>query len=78
MSTLSVRFPESLHKKIRELAKRDGVSINQLVTSAVAEKLSALMTMEYLEERPNRSSREKYECALSKVRDVVPEPHDEL
>jgi predicted HicB family RNase H-like nuclease len=29
MSTISLRLPESLHRQIRELAKRDGISINQ-------------------------------------------------
>lgn len=78
MSTMSVRLPESLHEKAREMAKREGVSINQLVTSALAEKLSALLTEEYLEERAQRGSREKFEKALSKVRDREPDPGDEL
>jgi hypothetical protein len=78
MSTMSVRLPESLHEKARELAKREGVSINQLVTTALAEKLSALLTEEYLEERARRGSREKFERALSKVPDREPDPGDEL
>lgn len=78
MSTMSVRLPESLHEKAREMAKREGVSINQLVTTALAEKLSALLTEEYLEERAQRGSREKFEKALSKVRDREPDPGDEL
>ncbi len=78
MSTMSVRLPESLHEKAREMAKREGVSINQLVTTALAEKLSALLTEEYLEERARRGSREKFEDALSKVRDREPDPGDEL
>ncbi len=49
MSTLSLRLPDSLHKQIKKLAKQDGISINQFVSSAVAEKMSALMTIEYLE-----------------------------
>lgn len=78
MGTMSVRLPESLHAKARELAKREGASINQLVTTALAEKLSALLTEEYLEERAQRGSREKFEKALSKVRDREPGPGDEL
>lgn len=78
MSTMSVRLPESLHEKARELAKREGVSINQLVTTALAEKLSALLTEEYIEERARRASREKFEKALSKVSDREPIPGDEL
>jgi predicted transcriptional regulator len=51
MSTMSLRLPESLHRKLRELAKREGISINQLATMAVAEKISALLTEEYLAKR---------------------------
>jgi hypothetical protein len=75
---MSVRLPESLHKKARELARREGVSVNQLVATALAEKLSALMTAEYLEERARRGTREKFESALAKVSDRVPEPGDEV
>ena len=38
MSSLSVRLPDSLHDKVRELARRDGVSINQFIATAVAER----------------------------------------
>ena len=44
MSTISLRLSESLHKSVREIARREGVSINQLISTALAEKLSALMT----------------------------------
>ena len=49
MSALSLRLPNSLHEQLRELARKEGVSINQLVNSAVAEKMAALMTVDYLE-----------------------------
>ncbi|MEM6787842.1 MAG: toxin-antitoxin system HicB family antitoxin [Myxococcota bacterium] len=55
MSTLSLRLPQSVHRQLSALAKREGVSINQLINSAVAEKIAALMTAEYLEERARRS-----------------------
>jgi len=78
MSTMSLRLPESLHEKIRELAEREGISMNQLVTTAVAEKISALLTEEYLEARAERGSREKYERVLKAVPDTEPVPGDEL
>lgn len=78
MSTMSVRLPESLHKKARELAQREGVSINQLVATALAEKLAALLTVEYLEERARRGRRESFEHVLGKVRNDEPVPDDEL
>ena len=78
MSTMSLRLPESLHQKVRELADREGISINQLVTTALAEKISALLTEEYLAARAARGSRRKFDEILSKVPDAEPEAGDEL
>jgi hypothetical protein len=78
MSTLSLRLPESLHKRVKELAKRDGVSINQFIGTAVAEKLSALMIAEYLEKRAQRGDRTRFEAVLAKIPDVQPELADRL
>lgn len=78
MSTLSLRLPNSLHRQIRELAKREGVSINQLVTTAVAEKMAALMTVEYLAERAARGSRQAFDQVLARVPDVEPDEADRL
>ena len=76
MSTLSLRLPESLHNKVRELAKAEDVSINQRITTALAEKMSALMTVDYLQERAARGDRGRFERAMAKVPDVEPDEHD--
>lgn len=78
MSALSLRLPNSLHERARELARREGVSINQLVASALAEKMSALLTEEYLEARAARGSRSKFLAALAQVPDIEPDVHDRL
>lgn len=78
MSTLSLRLPESLHKRLADLAAREGVSINQLITSAVAEKMAALDTAEILGARAARGSRARFMAALAKVPDVPPDAGDEL
>ena len=78
MSTLSLRLPESLHRRLREVADREGVSMNQFVATAVAEKMSALLTQDYLQARARRASRERYEEALAQVPDVEPEDYDRL
>ncbi|MGH7823525.1 MAG: toxin-antitoxin system HicB family antitoxin [Candidatus Binatia bacterium] len=75
---MSLRLPNSLHRRLSELAERDDVSINQLITSAVAEKMSALMAADYLEKRAARGSRAKVERALRKVPDSEPETYDRL
>jgi len=78
MSTLSLRLPNSLHEEVRKLARREGISINQLVSTAVAEKLAALMTEEHLEKRARRGRKGKFKKVLRKVRDVEPEEEDRL
>lgn len=68
MSSISLRLPESLHKQVRELAKKEDISINQLIATALAEKMSALMTGEYLAERAARGSRKDFDQVLRKVK----------
>ena len=78
MSSLSVRLPDSLHEKIRELARRDDISINQFITTAVAEKASALLTVDYLKQRASRADPELFARLLNRVPDVAPLAGDEL
>ena len=78
MSTLSVRLPDSLHKRIKKMAKGEGISMNQFITLAVTEKMSALMTVEYLKSRAKRGTREQFEAVLENVPDVKPEVNDQL
>jgi hypothetical protein len=78
MSTLSLRLSESLHRRAKELARQEGVSINQLVATALAEKISALSAGDYLEKRAQRGSRSIFENALEKVKDAPPEEFDKL
>jgi hypothetical protein len=78
MSTLSLRIPESLHRELRELARREGVSINQVISSAVGEKVASLRTLAYLQERGRRGKRWRFEEVLAKVPDVEPEEADRL
>ena len=78
MSTLSVRLPNSLHKRVKQMAAGEGVSMNQFITLAVTGKVSALMTVEYLEKRAKRGSRQRFEAVLANVPDVEPEVYDRL
>jgi uncharacterized protein (DUF1778 family) len=78
MSTLSLRLPNSLHDRIRELAEAEGVSINQFIATAAAEKMAALMTDDYLAERGERSSRAKFKKALSRIPDRPADSGDEI
>lgn len=78
MSALSVRLPESIHRHIREIAKNEGVSINQFISSAVSEKISALLTEDYLKTRAKRAKKEDFRKILAKVPSRKPIHEDEL
>lgn len=78
MSTLSIRLPDSLHKKIKEISKDDGISINQFLSSAAAEKVSAVMTINYLKKEAKLGKRRDFEAVLKKVPNVKPEDYDKI
>jgi hypothetical protein len=79
MSQLSLRLPDSLHRAVKELAARENVSANQFITLAVAEKVSALMTAEWLERRSRRApSRERFHELLRRAPDTDPDEADRL
>lgn len=78
MSALTVELPESLYRKVAELARADGISIEQFVATATAEKMASLLTTDYLRREAALGSRADFEAVLRKVPNVPPEPYDEL
>ncbi len=78
MTTLSIRVPDSLHRAIKELATKDGYSMNQFLITAAAEKLSAMKTVDYLRHRAERANLKDFDRLLAMVPDCEPEPGDKL
>ena len=76
MSALSVRLPDSVHETVKALAEKDNISINQFIVSAVAEKIAAFETQQYLEKRSQRASKNKFIAVLSKVPATEPKDLD--
>jgi hypothetical protein len=75
---MNIEVPDSLLKQAKEMAEKEDVTVEQLINSALAEKMAAWRTVEYLKERAARGDREKFERAMSKVADVEPEAFDSL
>jgi uncharacterized protein (DUF1778 family) len=75
MSALNLRLPNSIHRHIKELAQKDGVSINSFINSAVSEKISAITTDDYISKRAQKSKKGTFNTILRKVpsRDPLPE-----
>jgi len=54
MRTISLMLPDALHEQAQELAKKNRVSIDLLVATALAEKLLMLRTEAYIAERSQK------------------------
>lgn len=78
MAAISLRLPESIYDMAKTLSKQDQVSLNQFIATAVSEKVSALNTENYLNERKNRASKEKFLKALDKVSNDEPDHKDAI
>jgi predicted transcriptional regulator len=74
MTALTVRLPNSVHQKIKELAERDAISVNQFIASAAAEKMASVMTLDYLKSEAAKGKRSDFDQYLSRVPDA-PAPH---
>src|SRR6266700_3915610 len=58
-SNFALRLQPSLMEEARKAAESEGVALNQLIHVAAAEKVSALRTEEYFQERIRRADRAK-------------------
>ncbi len=78
MSTMSLRLPDYLHNSIRDIADNQHISVNQLVTTAIAEKVSALATEKYLNDMAAKGSAQVFDTVMDKVKSRPPLPGDEI
>jgi predicted DNA-binding protein len=77
-STYPLRLPLSLKAALEKLSKQDGTSINQFVVTAVAEKISAMNTAEFFEERRGKANRKEFRRILNRKGGEAPRAGDEL
>lgn len=76
-STYPLRLPVSLKAALEKLSKEDGTSINQFVVTAVAEKIAALKTADFFEDRRTKADRELFSRVLNRPGGEPPQPRDE-
>ncbi len=78
MTALTVRLPNSVHQKVRELAEREEISVNQFIASAVSEKMASVLTVDSLKAASAKGNRSDFDYFLSKVPNNAPLTGDEL
>ncbi len=77
MTALTVRLPNSVHQKIKELAERDDISVNQFIASAAAEKMASVLTLDYLKAEASKGTRSDFKRYMSMVPDASAQEGDE-
>ena len=77
-STYLLRLPRSVKVEVERRAKADGVSINQFVATAVAEKLAAMNTAAFFAERRERADFAAFDRLMRRKRGEAPRPEDTI
>lgn len=78
MTRINIEIPASVHERATELAKRDGVTVDQFIATALAEKMSVLEAETYFQERAIKGTKETFDRAMAKVPARPPLDGDEL
>ena len=77
-STYPLRLPKSVKAEVERRAKADGVSVNQFLATAVAEKLAAMNTAAYFAERRTKADFAAFDRIMRRKRGELPQPDDTI
>ena len=77
MNTVNIQIPDSYHTAVQNISAKGNMSINQFIISAIAEKIAACETQDYLQARAAKGSRKAFEAILNKVPNIPAPPYDE-
>jgi hypothetical protein len=77
-STYPLRLPHSVKAEVERLAKADGISINQFVATAVAEKLAAMETATFFAARRNQADFAGFDRIMQRQGGEPPAPDDTI
>lgn len=78
MTQLNITIPDSIYNGVQALAVKGNFSIDQFVALALGEKISALMTEDYLGQRAKRGRRDKFLAVLDAMPDIEPVEEDRI
>ena len=77
-STYPLRLPHSVKAEVERRAKADGVSINQFVATAVAEKLAVMDTLAFFAERRSKADFTEFDRIMRRTGGEPPRPEDAM
>ena len=78
MSTLTISIPDSVRSRIEFFAGKDGVSVEQYVSTVLAQRIAVADADSVVQKRAKQGSPERLLELLAAAPDVQPEPHDRI
>lgn len=78
MTTIQITMPEDIEAKAEEVARQQKMSLDEFMTLALVEKLSAAIPDSYLEQRARRGKEQAFREFMSEVPDAPPDDGDTL
>ena len=78
MQTMSLRMPDYLKLAVHDVCQGEKISLNQFIINALSEKVSAIQTVDTIEQKANSASKKDFLNALNQIPDNEPYQNDEL
>ncbi len=78
MSEIQTQIPDAIYKQIIAFAEREKLSLEQVVSLALAHSLGTWTSESLIAERAKHGSRKKFLEFMSQVPDIEPDEHDRL
>lgn len=78
MKTMQIRLPDHIHEKVRELAREEGISINNFVVSSVSNEVIRQETRDFFKKAAASYNPQAFAEALAAIPDVPVSENDEI
>lgn len=78
MTELQVSLPEAIHQKVKKIAQKEKLSINQLLMNSVSNEIIRYETMNFFAEHAKGFDEAEFLAALQEIPSVEPEEKDAL
>ncbi len=78
MSKLQLRLPDTVHNKIRKIAKREKVSINQILVNSISNEIIRDETFHFFSDRAKDFNEQDFVDALQEIPGIEPEKQDKI
>ena len=78
MAKLQLRLPDSIHNKVRKIARKEKTSINQLLVNSISNEIIRYETMQFFAEHSRQFSEQDFLEALREIPAIEPLEQDKL